>query len=171
MRILGVDPGLAKVGWGMVEQRRDGRMRSLGFGVIRTSTATAHSDRLLAIFHGISEQVRSFEPDALAIEEIFHGKNARSALVTGEGRGACIVAGANHGIRVTEYSASKIKLAVTGNGRAAKIQVQNMVARLLGLDDLPRPADAADALAVAITHLHRQRPFQGLSSTHATPGN
>lgn len=142
-----------------MEQGRDGRLRSLGYGVVRTGTDTAHADRLLAIFEGLSRAVIEHQPDALAIEEVFHGKNARTALLTGEGRGACILAGACRGVRVVEYSAAVIKLAVTGNGRAAKVQVQSMVARLLGLDDLPRPADAADALAVAITHLQRQRPL------------
>ncbi len=157
-RILGVDPGLARMGWGII----DGRGASLSvvaYGALDNPATLPHAERLSRIYRALLEAIAAHAPVVMAVEEIFQGKNARSALLAGEGRGACILAGANSGLRVVEYPATVVKLAVTGNGRASKPQVQGMVRRLLGLPDPPTPQDAADALAVAITHLQRDVPF------------
>ncbi|MEC9475977.1 MAG: crossover junction endodeoxyribonuclease RuvC [Planctomycetota bacterium] len=156
LRVLGIDPGLAKMGWGVIEV--DGPGFSLvDYGAITTSTDLSHSERLLAIHLEVKRVVSEFEPDIAAIEEIFYGKNPRSALVTGEGRAASILACSLSGLRVVELAATVVKLGVTGNGRASKEQVQAMVQRILGLEKPPRPADAADALAVAIVQAQRNR--------------
>lgn len=159
-RILGIDPGLAKVGWGVVSQSANPGVarpsfQMLAYGTIHTTKDLPHAERLLRVFEGIRAVIAEHSPDAAAVEEVFQGKSAKSALLAGEGRGACILAVATTGLTVVEYPASVVKLAVTGNGRAVKQQVQSMVQRLLALDELPRPHDAADALAIAITHLQR----------------
>ncbi len=153
-RILGIDPGLATAGWGVIDVA-DRALRLVGYGAIRTHTSMPHSERLHAIYRGLSEVITQHAPQEVAVEEVFQGKNARSALLLGEGRGACILAGATAGLRVVEYPASVVKLCLTGNGRAVKAQVQAMVRRLLALEATPRPQDASDALAVAITHFQR----------------
>lgn len=153
--VLGVDPGLARAGWGVI---RGGPSLSLiGYGSIETASRESHSKRLLTIFEALQEVIRRHRPRVMAVEEVFQGKNARSAMLLGEGRGACILAAAERRIPVVEYPASVVKMAVTGNGRAAKTQVQSMVHRILSLDALPRPYDASDALAVALTHFSRGR--------------
>ncbi len=155
-RVLGVDPGLAKAGWGVVV--RTGRdLTHEGYGVIRTSTDQSHADRLLTVYRGLQAVIEEYRPTILAVEEVFQGKSPRSALLAGEGRAACILSGAIAGLPVVEYAATSIKQAVTGSGRASKIQVQSMVALLLSLAAPPQPHDAADALAVALTHLQRGR--------------
>ena len=152
--VLGVDPGLARAGWGLIEV--DGsRLRAISHGAIATSPKSSHAERLLIIHRGLLEVIRDARPDIMAVEEVFQGKNPRSALLLGEGRGACILAGSVSGLIVVEYPATVIKRALTGNGRAAKSQVASMVCRLLSLRETPRPHDAADALAVAITHAQR----------------
>jgi len=155
-RVLGIDPGLAKVGWGVVI--RTGRSFALEeYGVIRTRSAQPHAERLLKIYRGLEQVIADHRPTIVAVEEVFQGKSARSALLAGEGRGACILSGAIAGLPVVEYAATSIKQAITGNGRASKVQVQSMVALLLNLETAPQPDDSADALAVAITHLQRSR--------------
>ena len=156
IRVLGIDPGLAKMGWGVIDV--NGTCLSLvDFGFLRTSTDLSHSERLLTIHQEMKKVVTAFEPQIAAIEEVFHGKNARSALLTGEGRAASILACSLAGIRVVELAATVVKLGVTGNGHASKQQVQAMVQRILGLAEPPRPFDAADALAVAIVQAQRNR--------------
>ena len=158
--ILGIDPGLATAGWGVIDGAGPA-LRLVGYGTIRTDTTMSHAERLHAIYCGLGEVIAQHAPQEVAVEEVFQGKNARSALLLGEGRGACILAGATVGLRVVEYPASVVKLCLTGNGRAAKVQVQAMVRRLLALDAPPRPYDASDALAVAITHFQRSaRPIR-----------
>ncbi|MGE3163832.1 MAG: crossover junction endodeoxyribonuclease RuvC [Planctomycetota bacterium] len=154
--VLGIDPGLAKVGWGVIEVLPRG-FRYVACGCIKTSRELAHAERLLAVFVGVQRVVQEYSPQAVAVEEVFQGKNPRSAFLAGEGRSACILAAALGGLRVVEFPATVVKLAVTGNGRAGKHQVQAMVQRLLELPDLPRPHDAADALALALTFGQRDR--------------
>ncbi len=155
-RILGIDPGLAKMGWGVVDIDGPG-FRLVEYGSLKTGGDQSHAERLLAIDEEISAVIRRFLPEVSAVEEVFQGKNARSALVAGEARGVAIVACGRAGLPVREISASEVKLGVTGNGRASKEQVQAMVQRILGLEKPPKPADAADALAVAIVRGQRDR--------------
>ncbi len=154
--VLGVDPGLAKMGWGIIDANGPS-FRLIEYGSLKTSPDLPHPKRLLAIYEELVAAIAKYNPGVMAVEEVFQGKNARSALLAGEGRGACILAGANAGLPVIEISASVVKLGVTGTGRASKVQVASMVARLLGLSEPPKPADAADALAVALTYAQRRR--------------
>jgi len=162
-RFLGIDPGLAKMGWGVIEVAGPG-FRLIEFGSLKTGGDQSHAERLLAIDHEIQKVIETYHPEACAIEEVFQGKNARSALVAGEARGVAIVACARTGLPVREISASEVKMGVTGNGRASKEQVQAMVQRILGLPEPPKPADAADALAVAIVRAQRDRRSISLAS-------
>ncbi len=162
IRILGIDPGLSKMGWGVIDV--DGHHLSLvEFGSLKTSTDLPHSQRLLEIHQEVNRAISMHSPAIAAVEEVFHGKNPRSALLAGEGRAACILACSLAQLRVVELSASAVKLGVTGSGRASKPQVQAMVQRILALDEAPRPADAADALAVAIVLAQRNRSSVVLS--------
>jgi len=149
--ILGIDPGSRVTGYGVI--RQVGRQLTyLGSGCIRTNT-TALPDRLGLIYAGVSEIITQFSPDYFAIEQVFMAKNADSALKLGQARGAAIVAAVNQQLPVFEYAARQVKQTVTGTGAADKAQVQHMVRTLLKLPANPQ-ADAADALAIAITHCH-----------------
>ncbi|GIU31498.1 crossover junction endodeoxyribonuclease RuvC [Shewanella colwelliana] len=149
--ILGVDPGSRITGYGVIKCQ--GRQQIyLGSGCIRTSSDDLPS-RLKVIFDGISEIIRQYQPDEFAIERVFMAKNADSALKLGQARGAAIVAATNADLPVAEYSATQIKNAVVGTGRAQKSQVQHMIQQILKLPAAPQ-ADAADALGVAVCHFH-----------------
>jgi crossover junction endodeoxyribonuclease RuvC len=155
LRVLGVDPGTRVVGWGVVET--DGmRLVPVAFGAIRAPDDPDVARRLVAIAEDLRRIVAEHEPDEAAIEEAFHGRDARAALKVGEGRGAALVVLASAGLPVAGYANNVVKRAVSGAGRAPKERVQAMVTRLLGLAAPPRPFDAADALAVAICH-HQRR--------------
>jgi len=157
MRVLGVDPGTVICGYAVLEAR--GRhVEAVAYGVIRAKTKDTPTlpDRLLRVFQGLGQVIDTYHPEVLAIEEAYVGPNPRSALAIGEGRAAAIVAARQRGLPVHSYQASVVKRAVTGSGRAKKVQVQRMVTTLLGLPAPPSPTDAADALAVAFTHLHRR---------------
>ena len=154
--VLGVDPGLAKMGWGVIDGAGPS-FRCIAYGSLRTSGEEPHADRLRRIYDELVRVIALHRPGVMAVEEVFQGRNAKSALLAGEGRGACILAGANAGLPVVEVAASVAKLGVTGSGRASKPQVQAMVRRILGLAEPPRPVDAADALAVALTYAQRRR--------------
>ena len=151
MIILGIDPGLANTGWGIVETRGS-LCRARAYGCVTTSSHDPIQERLGKIFNEISDAIERFGPTQLAIEKIFFGDNARSAISTAQARGAAIVACAQAGLEVGEYTPMQIKQAVTGYGKADKKQIQQMVKLLLKLDEVPRPDDAADAIACAITH-------------------
>lgn len=156
MLVLGLDPGLAITGYGLVEG--DGqKLASIAYGVIRTPAKASTADRLLQIHQGVSNLLDEYHPNATAVEELFFSTNARTAIVVGEARGVLLLTLAQAGLDVSEYTPLQIKQAITGYGRADKEQVQQMVRLLLGLDDIPRPDDAADALAVAICHHHSAR--------------
>ena len=151
--ILGIDPGYAITGFGLVRYE-DKRLRPLDFGVIKTEADMPFPDRLLAIDQALTELTESHKPDCFAIEELFFSRNTTTAIGTAQARGVAVVAAARAGVPVYEYTPVQVKLAVTGYGRAEKKQVQEMVRILLKLKDLPKPDDAADALAVAICHAH-----------------
>jgi crossover junction endodeoxyribonuclease RuvC len=155
VRIFGIDPGSLRTGYGCVET--DGRRHQLvSCGVLPIPAGTPFPDKLRTIHAGLTRLLADASPDCVVIENLFHARNVRSALVLGHARGAAVLAAVMAGLPVLEYSPAEIKLAVTGHGRAAKPQLQQMVKLLLGLDKPPSPHDAADALAVAICHAHSQ---------------
>ena len=152
MKVLGIDPGTAACGWGVVVHERDGRLRALEHGWWQTPAGQRPELRLRTIFDGVQELVRRHGPDAVALEESYDGADARTALSVGQARGAVLVAAASLEVGCAEYSPATVKQAVCGYGRAEKSQVQRMVKVILGLQALPTPNHAADALAVAICH-------------------
>ena len=151
MIVLGIDPGTANTGYGVVA-RQGGRMVALDGGVVQTSPAAEPAARLAAIHARVAELLDEHQPEAVAVEELYFGANARSAFAVGQARGVVLLAAGQRGIPCWSYTPQQIKGAVCGSGRAAKDQVQRMVQTLLSLDELPRPDHAADALAVAICH-------------------
>ncbi len=155
MIVLGVDPGTAATGYGVVDRRPDGTLRLVECGVIRPRGADPLPLRLDTIFEGVAGLIARHRPDALAVESVFVRRNPRSALVLGHARGVILLAAARAGLAVAEYPPALIKKAVTGAGAAGKSQVQLMVARLLRLRTPPTPDDAADGVAAALTHAMR----------------
>jgi crossover junction endodeoxyribonuclease RuvC len=156
VKVLGIDPGTAACGYGIVHSE-DGRsgapvLRAIDHGQWQTSARERPEARLLTIFTGVQELVAAHEPDAVALEESFVGADARIALSVGQARGAVLVAAASAGVACAEYAPARVKQAVCGYGRAEKGQMQRMVRLILGLDSDPRSSHAADALAVAICH-------------------
>jgi crossover junction endodeoxyribonuclease RuvC len=149
--ILGIDPGLANTGWGLIDVEGN-RFRCLGHGCISTPSTSALPERLKRVHDGLKTLIALHAPAEAALENIYFSTNVRSAMATGQARGAALVAVADSGVPVGEYGPGEIKLAVTGNGSADKRQVAYMVRVVLGLSDDPRPDHAADALAVAICH-------------------
>ncbi len=154
-RILGVDPGTLITGYGVVEPQ-DGRMRIIASGSIRNREGTPMCDRLDNIYRSLETVIRRHSPDEMAIETAFYGRNAQSALKLGHARGVSILAAVRHRMPVHEYSPREVKKAITGTGTATKQQVQFMVMTLLRIPKPPELYDITDALAVAVTHLHRQ---------------
>jgi len=156
MLILGLDPGLATTGYGFIEGD-GGDIRAVAYGVITTPPGMAIGDRLAKLHGEIMALLERYRPTAAAVEELFFATNARTAIVVGEGRGVILLALAQAGVPVAEYTPLQIKQAVTGYGLADKVQVQQMVQLLLSLSDVPRPDDAADALAASICHYNALR--------------
>jgi len=154
MRVLGIDCGTEYTGYGVVELGHDDVLICLTCGAIKLSTRDAMASRLATIFEGLSGIITQQRPDNVAIEDVFYALNVKSALKLGQVRGVAMLAASKAGLSVSEYSPLSIKSAVVGYGRAEKQQVQHMVTRLLNLTETPEPADAADALAIAICHLH-----------------
>lgn len=153
MIIIGVDPGTRKTGYGIIKVEGS-VFRALDYGCIRPPTNDKLSDRYLIIYKSIEELLGQYHPQALVVETQFVDKNVQSAIKLGMARGIIIVAAKQKGIPVYEYAPTKAKMAITGNGRASKYQVQGMVKSLLRLAEPPEPEDAADALALAICHAH-----------------
>jgi crossover junction endodeoxyribonuclease RuvC len=160
MIVLGIDPGTASTGYGVVKSdpARAGRLLALDGGVIETPAGLPLERRLAAIHARIGELIAEHAPEAVAIEDLYFGANARSALAVGQARGVVLLAAGQHGLACGSYTPQQVKSAVCGSGRAEKLQVQQMVQRLLSLAELPRPDHAADALAVAICH-HNRAPL------------
>jgi len=154
MTVLGIDPGLASLGWGVVSSVQ-GKHKHLGHGVIKTSPDQAPERRLIQIFTEINELLDQFQPQETAIENLFFVKNITSGLPVAEVRGVLQLAFAQRGLTIGQYNPTQIKLALVGVGQADKRQVQEMVKLLLGLPDIPKPDHAADALAAAVCHLHQ----------------
>ena len=151
--ILGIAPGTAITGFGVISETGNGP-QALDYGVIRTPAKQELSLRLVTIYAELNALLDKHHPDAVAVEEVFFSKNARTALSVGHARGVVLLAAAQRGIPLFHYKPTQVKQAVTGYGGADKRQIQEMMRMLLGLDDIPRPDDAADALAIALCHLN-----------------
>ena len=151
-RVLGIDPGFALVGFGIVEEE-NGNYKTLDYGVISNPKEEKFANRLNAIYTGLLSLIDTYKPDCIAIEELFFFKNQKTVIPVAEARGVIVLAGINRQIDMYEYTPLQIKQALTGNGRAEKKQIQYMVTNILGLAKIPKPDDAADAIAVALTHL------------------
>jgi crossover junction endodeoxyribonuclease RuvC len=164
MRILGIDPGIACTGYAVLESGEDGKIALIELGVVKTKPDSPIAERLKTIFEGVSEVIASLDPEYMAIEEVFVGKNVQSALKLGQARGAAIVAGAKAGLEVSEYSPREVKQNITGNGNASKEQVQFMVTSILKLDKAPKPNDATDAVAIAISFIQKFKYSQKIRS-------
>ncbi len=168
MRIFGIDPGSERTGYGCVET--DGRRhRLVACGAISARPGDAFPDRLARIHRDLSALLAECRPQSVAIENLFHASNARSALKLGHARGVAMLAAVEAGCAVVEYTPAEIKRAVVGYGRAEKQQVARMIALLLGLDKAPTPFDATDALAVAICHLHSRTPVEAPRAGRGVP--
>lgn len=156
MFVLGVDPGLATTGYGLVRETEDG-LQAVAYGVVTTCAKDTLPERLQQLYKELSTLLQTHRPDEGAVEELFFSRNVRTAMSVGQARGVVLLAMADAGLPVTDYTPLTIKQAVSGFGGADKAQMQTMVRMLLRLESLPRPDDAADALAVAICHLHSAR--------------
>ncbi|MES1248893.1 MAG: crossover junction endodeoxyribonuclease RuvC [Actinomycetota bacterium] len=151
MRVVGIDPGLADCGYGIVHES-GGRLKAIAHGCWRTAAGEPMEQRLRTLFDGVAGLIAEHDPDAVVLEESFVGADARIALSVGQARGAVLVAAATAGVACAEYAPARVKQSVCGYGRADKAQVQRMVKTILGLPTVPTPNHAADALAVAICH-------------------
>jgi crossover junction endodeoxyribonuclease RuvC len=156
MIIVGIDPGLATVGFGVI-QKGEEKIIPVSYGCIQTSSEKQTSERLLEIYNEINALFEKYNPQAVAIEKLFFNKNVTSAMSVSEARGVILLAAQRKQIPVFEYTPAQIKQAITGTGHADKRQMQEMITRVLGLDELPRPDDAADGLSIALCHIHIMR--------------
>ncbi len=156
MRTLGIDPGTARLGFGLVDDADE--FRCVAFGVVETASSLAMPLRLVELSDAIEGLIRQHRPTALAVEQLFFARNVTTAMTVGQARGVVLLAAARAGITVAEYTPSEVKQAVAGYGKADKVQMQEMVRILLELDRVPHPDDAADALAVALCH-QQTAPF------------
>ncbi|MEE9599036.1 MAG: crossover junction endodeoxyribonuclease RuvC [Anaerolineales bacterium] len=155
--VVGIDPGTAITGYGIIREQENGDLEWVTHGVVKTPSDWDEPQRLLEIYLKLKDIFASYNPDCCAVEKLFFQKNVKTAIQVGQGRGAALVAAAEAELSVGEYTPSEIKQAVVGYGNADKQQVQKMVKMLLNLKEIPKPDDAADALAVAICHLHSTR--------------
>ena len=153
MLVLGIDPGTAITGYGLVKGEDDD-LTLVVYGTITTSSDWPQPERLQRIYQELTAVIEDRQPTAVAVEELFFSKNVRTALSVGQARGVVLLAAANAGLPIHEYTPLQVKQAIVGYGRATKDQVQQMVKMLLALDSVPQPDDAADAIAVAICHIH-----------------
>jgi crossover junction endodeoxyribonuclease RuvC len=154
MMVIGIDPGTATTGYGLVRENEDGSLKLIDYGVILTPPGIAMSQRLLSLYERLKEILLLHRPQSGAVEKLFFQRNVTTAISVGQARGVALLALAQMQLEVAEYTPLEIKQAVAGFGGARKAQVQQMVRTLLGMQEIPRPDDAADALAVAICHLH-----------------
>jgi crossover junction endodeoxyribonuclease RuvC len=157
MLSLGIDPGTATVGYGLVRELNDGALQAVDYGVITTAPSLPMWERLKLIYDRISDLIALHQPDHAGVEELFFAKNVTTAITVAQGRGVILLALANAAVSITEYKPNVVKQSISGYGGANKNQMQEMVRLLLNLENIPRPDDAADALAVAITDIHASR--------------
>lgn len=157
MVVLGIDPGIERVGYGILEVESVKRrtVQKVGWGCIETSSRTPHADRLAEIYQQLSRLIKKIKPKIVGVEKLFFFKNAKTALTVSEARGVILLALANERIPIVEFTPLQVKQTVTNYGRADKRQIQAMVKMTLGLSEVPKPDDAADALAIAICALHK----------------
>ncbi|HLD01304.1 MAG TPA: crossover junction endodeoxyribonuclease RuvC [Patescibacteria group bacterium] len=151
MRVLGIDPGIARTGWGVIEKEKN-EARAIAYGCFETPSTKVLAERLRDIHQFVVKLLNTHAPDALSIEDLFFNTNAKTALVVGQARGVVLLAAAQAKIPIISYTPLQVKIAVTGYGRAEKAQVGQMVKTLLKLRVVPKPDDTTDALAIAITH-------------------
>ncbi len=156
MRFLGIDPGIATTGYGIIETKGNSHTL-ITYGAILTPSTDSLSHRLHSLYRGVVDLITEFEPKSMAVEELFFNTNTKTALVVAQARGVILLAGETSGQPITGYTPLQVKMAVCGYGRADKRQVQDMVKRLLALTAIPKPDDAADALAIAICHSHSHK--------------
>lgn len=156
MLTLGIDPGTATTGFGLVRQQGD-KLSHVSCGIITTSSKETSQGRLGKIYHELKSLIVRYKPDVVAVERLYFGENSKTAMAVGQSRGIVLLAAAEGRVPVSEYTPLEVKMALTGYGRAEKKQIQQMVRILLKLPGVPKPDDAADALAVAICHLHSHK--------------
>ena len=159
--VLGIDPGTATTGYGLVRDLPDGSLETVAFGTLQTPPGMPDHERLALLYRQLNELLLLHRPESCAVEKLFFQRNVKTAIAVGQARGVVLLALAESSTRVAEYTPNAVKQAVTGYGSAGKRQVQEMVRILLGLGTIPRPDDAADALAIAICHLNTRRSFSG----------
>lgn len=162
MIVLGIDPGYAITGYGLVNYQAN-NFKCLAYGTVSTRPDMAFEKRLLCIAEELDQLITIWKPDVMAVEELFFSRNTTTAIGAAQGRGVAILSGARVGLPIYEYTPMQVKLAVVGYGKAEKQQVQQMVRILLGLQKLPKPDDAADALAVAICHAHSGNRIEAMA--------
>lgn len=168
MLVLGIDPGTAIVGYGLIEYKKN-KMKVIDYGCVYTEKDKSMNMRIKEIYLGITELIEKHNPDTVAIEEIFYFKNNKTVISVSQARGVILLAAELKNIPIAEYTPLQVKMGITGYGRAEKKQVQLMVQRILGLKEIPRPDDAADALAIAITYINSQSSLMGkLSGTKSS---
>ncbi|QQE77464.1 crossover junction endodeoxyribonuclease RuvC [Alicyclobacillus sp. SO9] len=151
--ILGIDPGIARMGYGVVKLQGN-QVRPVTYGCIETPAHTPVPSRLQSIYHELQDIIATYQPSVMVVEELFFNRNTTTAFTVGQARGVALLAGVESGLETQEYTPIQVKQAVVGYGRADKKQIQEMVRMLLGLTSIPKPDDAADALAIAITYAH-----------------
>lgn len=156
MRILGIDPGIAIVGYGVIDKEGN-RYKTIAYDAVTTRAHTPLEQRLEKVYTGINEIIKMYKPDAMSIEELFFNNNAKTALTVGQARGVIILAAVQNNIPVYEYTPLQVKQALTGYGRASKSQIQQMMKSMLALTEIPKPDDVADALAIAVCHGNSMR--------------
>jgi crossover junction endodeoxyribonuclease RuvC len=164
VKILGIDPGIALTGFGVVE-KSGVKIKAGGYGHISTESGTPVPGRLKVLYDDMVNIVTEYKPDVVVVEELFFNKNAKTAIIAAQARGVIILSAVNNGVDVAEYTPLQGKQAVIGYGRASKQQVQFMVKELLDLKEIPRPDDTADALAIAICHAHSVDVLKNLTKT------
>lgn len=153
MRILGIDPGYAILGWGIIDMKGN-HFKVVDYGAVTTDAKMEMPDRLKVLYNSLMDIIVKYEPDVASVEELFFNTNAKTAILVGQARGVAVLACANSGLEIDEYTPLQIKQALVGYGRAEKKQVQLMVKTILNLQKVPKPDDTADALAAAICHGH-----------------
>ncbi len=156
MIILGIDPGFAIVGVGIIEHKGN-KFKVIDYFAVTTKAGLAMEQRLKLIYESIDDAIKKYSPDCMAIEELFFNNNAKTALQVGQARGVILLAAVNSGLPIFEYTPLQVKQSVVGYGRAAKGQIQQMTKALLSLNEIPKPDDVADALAIAICHAHSHK--------------
>ncbi len=157
MLMMGIDPGTATTGFGFVREEEDGNIVAVTYGVVLTEKGTPMSKRLQKLYNDLTALIAEYKPDAAAIEEMFFGKNVTAAITVAQGRGVALLAMENAKLPIHEYKPAQIKQTIAGYGNAPKPQMQEMVRTLLNLETIPKPDDAADALAIALTALQSSR--------------